>query len=185
MQQEWLKLAGRLLLLGVALALGGCGNTPGALLDPQQSLAAPTGMIPGTYSGTIFCDTTGQDLLTGLAFRPDSTTEDFDVGLSARGEILIDGATVAIGDRFLHPVAAGRFIFQVRDVLPLSDVFAIAYDVTGTIDSGTVQGARFEQFHFTPPAKILYLVEMSWNLIGDDLPTVEIFDKHCEGFLVP
>lgn len=157
------------------LLVNGCGAAP-----------TPTGMIPGTYSGTIFCDISIEDGATGVLLLNESLQEHFDVGLNQNGEVLIDGATVKIGDRFLILMRSGdQLTLIVRDILSLSSVFSIAYDVTGTVNGGSVEGTRTEQFHFTPPAKILYLTEMWWGVLEEDPPTLELFEKDCDGFLVP
>ncbi len=157
------------------LLVSGCGAAP-----------TPTGMIPGTYSGTIFCDISIEDGATGVLLLNESLQEHFDVGLNHNGEVLIDGATVKIGDRFLVLLVSGdQLTLVVRNLLTLGCVTSIAYDVTGTVNGGTVEGTRTEQFHFTPPAKILYLTEMWWGVLEEDPPTLELFEKDCEGFLVP
>ena len=95
------------------LLLAGCGSLP-------------VGMIPGTYNGTIFCDLTVEDVVTGFLLIDESTTEHFSVGLNAFGEVLIDGAPVEVGDRLILPFPAGQFNFVVREVLALSTVLRSA-----------------------------------------------------------
>jgi hypothetical protein len=144
----------------------------------------PQGMIPGTYSGTLYCDwsfeTSDGQVIT------EQTDERIDVELDAQGRIVVDGSPVEVGDRFVATSDMDRLTLVVQEVLSLSSVIAIAYDTEGALADGTeIEGIRSEEYHLTPPDKILYLIESSSLGVNEGEGFADFLTRDCEAFLTP
>ena len=169
------------LVLWCLLACG-CGAVPAGILPGDDSAAAR--LLPGNYSGTIVCTRNIQDGLGG--FEGHVLEVFFDVGIRADGELLIDGAPVQVGDRF---VGGGNTEVVVRDVSRFTaiGIVIITYDESGVdllMDGTVAEGFMYEEFHFTPPRKILYLRERILAVELDDVAAWIIMED-CEGLLFP